>query len=247
MVALNSDFAASKPNTDTKNRVGDFLGEVAEFVGEGHRSTFNRIREKQVCDYDLTSSHCFGPFGELIRATGEKKDAFNFRFSTKYEDAETGLLYYGYRYYNPETERWLNRDPIDENGGLNLYGFIGNDSVNYADYLGLTLSVDPTLKGPGIRNTLTGRIASRADFRAQINRINGPSTSLNPRAAHALTVSNLLVSSGYGMFLSWGSSNALNAGKALIDRLQIKLECAGGRASRGNFSFAFDSRHVKVP
>ena len=142
---------------------------------------------------------------------------------------------------------WPNRDPIEEQGGLNLYGFIGNDSVNYADYLGLTISVDPTLKGPGIRNTLTGRIASRADFRAQINRINGPSTSLNPRAAHALTVSNLLVSSGYGMFLSWGSSNALNAGKALIDRLQIKLECAGGRASRGNFSFAFDSRHVKVP
>ena len=35
----------------------------------------------------------YGPFGELIRATGDKKDVFSFRFSTKYEDTETGLLY----------------------------------------------------------------------------------------------------------------------------------------------------------
>ena len=40
----------------------------------------------------------YSPFGELIRATGIKSDIFNFRFSTKYEDTETGLLYYGYRY-----------------------------------------------------------------------------------------------------------------------------------------------------
>ena len=79
----------------------------------------------------------YGPFGKLIRATGEKKDDFNLRFSTKYEDAETGLLYYGYRYYNAETGRWLNRDPIEEQGGLNLYGFILNDGINSIDFLGL--------------------------------------------------------------------------------------------------------------
>lgn len=36
----------------------------------------------------------------------------------------------------PELGRWLNRDPIAEQGGLNLYGFIGNDPVNYVDLLG---------------------------------------------------------------------------------------------------------------
>ena len=44
----------------------------------------------------------FGPFGEVIRATGPMAKANPFRFSTKYQDDETDLLYYGYRYYNAE-------------------------------------------------------------------------------------------------------------------------------------------------
>ncbi len=47
--------------------------------------------------------------------------------------------YYGYRYYHPQTGRWINRDPIEEEGGLNLYGFVGNDGVNKIDYLGMFL------------------------------------------------------------------------------------------------------------
>jgi hypothetical protein len=43
---------------------------------------------------------------------------------------------YQYRYYDPVTGRWPSRDPISERGGLNLYGFVGNDGVNGFDYLG---------------------------------------------------------------------------------------------------------------
>ena len=57
----------------------------------------------------------------------------------------SGMLYYGYRYYEPETGRWLNRDPIEEQGGLNLYGFVGNDGVNKWDRLGLE---SPFVPGP---------------------------------------------------------------------------------------------------
>jgi RHS repeat-associated protein len=56
-----------------------------------------------------------------------------FRFSTKYQDDETDLLYYGYRYYNASTGRWLSRDPIEEKGGLNLYGFVGNNPISFFD------------------------------------------------------------------------------------------------------------------
>ena len=51
------------------------------------------------------------------------------------------VAYYGYRYYDPVTGRWPSRDPIGEKGGLNLYGFVGNDGVDANDPLGL-LPVD---------------------------------------------------------------------------------------------------------
>jgi RHS repeat-associated protein len=44
--------------------------------------------------------------------------------------------YYGYRYYHPQTGRWINKDPIEESGGLNLYGFVGNDPINSIDVMG---------------------------------------------------------------------------------------------------------------
>ncbi len=43
---------------------------------------------------------------------------------------------YGLRYYLPETGRWPNRDPIEEQGGYNLYGFVGNNGINKIDVLG---------------------------------------------------------------------------------------------------------------
>ncbi len=81
----------------------------------------------------------YGPFGELLRATGPMASANPFSFSAKYRDNETDLLYYGYRHYNPAVGRWLGRDPIAENGGANLLGFAGNDPVNRIDNFGLVI------------------------------------------------------------------------------------------------------------
>jgi RHS repeat-associated protein len=76
------------------------------------------------------------PFGNVIKAIGSAANAQPFGFSTKYTDTETGLVYYGMRWYSPNVGRWLSRDKIQENGGLNLYGFVGNHSINAIDYLG---------------------------------------------------------------------------------------------------------------
>jgi len=46
---------------------------------------------------------------------------------------------YLYRYYDPLTGRWPNRDPIEELGGVNLYGYVDNQGVNTSDALGLTI------------------------------------------------------------------------------------------------------------
>jgi RHS repeat-associated protein len=62
-----------------------------------------------------------------------------FRFSTKYQDDETDLLYYGYRYYSASIGRWLNRDPLQELGGLNIYGFADDDAIDKCDSNGREL------------------------------------------------------------------------------------------------------------
>ncbi len=107
---------------------------------------------------------CFeGPFGEVLRATDPMAKANPFRFSTKYQDGETDLLYYGYRYYNATTGRWLNQDPLGDYGFraeskwdrpgnfistnrperfgiahlLNLYAIVFNRPVGAVDRLGL--------------------------------------------------------------------------------------------------------------
>ena len=84
-------------------------------------------------DGTLAAQYAYGPFGELLRATGPMAKANPFRFSTKYQDDETDLLYYGYRYYDPDTGRWPNRDPLEEQGGVNLYGFVYNNSISAID------------------------------------------------------------------------------------------------------------------
>jgi uncharacterized protein RhaS with RHS repeats len=48
------------------------------------------------------------------------------------------MTFYTYRYYDPVTGRWPSRDPIMENGGLNLYVFVGNDPIDWIDILGLS-------------------------------------------------------------------------------------------------------------
>src|SRR4029077_2195111 len=79
----------------------------------------------------------YGPFGEVMRATGPMARINPFRFSTKYQDDETDLLYYGYRYLSPATARWINSDPVEEMGGLNLFAFLGNAPLALLDRYGL--------------------------------------------------------------------------------------------------------------
>jgi RHS repeat-associated protein len=85
----------------------------------------------------VVASYAYDPFGATIAQSGSMADAFAHRFSTKYFDSETGLYYYGYRFYSPDLHRWLNRDPSGENSELNLYETCKNNCVNGWDYLGL--------------------------------------------------------------------------------------------------------------
>ena len=82
----------------------------------------------------VTDSYVYDPFGKVTH-NGSSENPF--RFSSEFSDSETGLVYYNYRYYMPELGRWINRDPIEEDGGMNLYVMIDNKIVNNLDMLGL--------------------------------------------------------------------------------------------------------------
>ena len=117
---------------------------VCGMKGGGH--PFYKIQDKK----GLLASYVYGDFGETLERSGPMADVFPHRFSTKYHDGETGL-YYGYRFYNPALKRWLNRDPIGEEGGVNLYGFCGNNGIGLIDLLGkirmYTVNSSPLVSG----------------------------------------------------------------------------------------------------
>ncbi|MFO1521641.1 MAG: RHS repeat-associated core domain-containing protein [Kiritimatiellia bacterium] len=84
----------------------------------------------------IVAEYTYDPFGKRLTATGPLAAANPFRFSTKIEE-ETGWNYYGYRFYAPDIGRWPNRDPIGENGGVNLLCMVGNSTITYNDFIGL--------------------------------------------------------------------------------------------------------------
>jgi RHS repeat-associated protein len=79
----------------------------------------------------------YDPFGNKLSDTAGLEGSFPFRFSSKFSDDESGLTYYGVRYYNPETGRWLNRDPLEEMGGMNLSVLLRNNPTCFIDVLGM--------------------------------------------------------------------------------------------------------------
>jgi RHS repeat-associated protein len=83
----------------------------------------------------VQASYRYDVFGNLKEKTGTLDQPF--QFSTKRYDELTGLSNYGFRFYNPAIGRWMTRDPLGESGGINLYGFVGNNPINFVDPYGL--------------------------------------------------------------------------------------------------------------
>lgn len=84
---------------------------------------------------NVVASYRYDVFGKPLKKTGTLDQPF--RFSTKQYDEQTGLYDFGYRFNNPVIGRWMTRDPLGEAGGINFYGFVGNNPVNFIDPLGL--------------------------------------------------------------------------------------------------------------
>ena len=85
----------------------------------------------------MVATYRYDPFGNSISSSGTLASANVYRFSSKERHNNSGMYYYGYRWYDPNLQRWLNRDPIQEEGGINLYGFVRNSPFSVVDAEGL--------------------------------------------------------------------------------------------------------------
>jgi RHS repeat-associated protein len=112
---------------DAQGNVGQVVGWIDDFGGaSGSAWDANR----------LVATYEYAPYGEILASSGDFAAVNPFRFSTKYHDDETGLIDFGRRLYDTLQGRWINRDPIGELGGENLYAYVRNDPVTILDVLG---------------------------------------------------------------------------------------------------------------
>jgi RHS repeat-associated protein len=130
-------LALSDPNdpNDPNDLYGDFVclydanGNVGQLVDLTHDPNDPNGAMAAKYEYD--------PYGNVIAKDGYYADENPIRWSTKYWDGETGLGYWGYRYYDPRTGRWTSRDPIEEVADYNLSRACANTPVAIYDALGL--------------------------------------------------------------------------------------------------------------
>ena len=90
----------------------------------------------------VISEEGYYPFGAtawFARGSEVDVDYKTIRYSGKEMD-DSGLYYYGARYYAPWLQRWVSADPAGDVDGLNLYGFVGNNPMLYVDVNGETRS-----------------------------------------------------------------------------------------------------------
>ena len=107
----------------------------------GHDLTKN-VTELYKTDGTIATAYDYTPYG-AVTATGIDQP---FQWSSEVFDAEFGMVYYNYRHYNPSDGRWINRDPIAEQGGANLYGFVENKPLWKGDLSGLVCQVTYSIK-----------------------------------------------------------------------------------------------------
>jgi RHS repeat-associated protein len=112
-----------------KRAVAEEVGGVVKFYHKDHLGSTRLVTDaagKKIAAYK------YAPYGELETAAGDGSD---YRFTDKATDAGTGLSYFGARYYDPETGRFITQDPAMY--GHNWYEYCNNNPVRFIDPFGL--------------------------------------------------------------------------------------------------------------
>ena len=87
---------------------------------------------------DITDQYLYDAFGNINRRTGNTPNPFQYVGQLGIQNDETGLFYMRARYYNPESGKFISRDPIGLVGGLNGYLYGNQNPISQIDPSGLT-------------------------------------------------------------------------------------------------------------
>jgi RHS repeat-associated protein len=118
-----SDFGQEIPGSPT----------TAYYHVDGNANVTCLIYTNQI----VAARYLYGPFGETLSLSGPLANLNVYRFASKEWNTSAGIYYFGRRYYDPILQRFLNHDPLAEQGGINLYAYVANNPINKFDLLGL--------------------------------------------------------------------------------------------------------------
>jgi RHS repeat-associated protein len=119
--------------TQRNYKQGQYVGTTVYFYTRDHLGS---IREMFTGGGTVVARYDYDPYGRSTTVLGTTPTDFN--FTGLYRHSKSNLDLAVYRAYDPDLGRWLNRDPIEEEDGLNLYGYVGNRTIKRYDSLGLT-------------------------------------------------------------------------------------------------------------
>jgi RHS repeat-associated protein len=85
---------------------------------------------------NMVARYEYDGFGKRLAQSGSMASANEMGFSSM-PTSPNGIIGFPFRFYEPNFGRWLNRDPIQELGGINLYQAIRNNPLQWVDPLGL--------------------------------------------------------------------------------------------------------------
>jgi RHS repeat-associated protein len=83
----------------------------------------------------IVAHYEYDPYGQVTQTVGTL--SADFQYAGYYFHPASGLNLTTFRAYSPSLGRWINRDPIEEKGGLNLYGYVENHPISDTDPSGL--------------------------------------------------------------------------------------------------------------
>ena len=119
------------PGDDTDEHLAVIEGAANYFYIADGLGSVSRITDS---NKNVVQSYRLDTFGKIVSATGSVEQPY--LFTGREFDRETGLYYYRARYYDPEVGRFISRDPIGLNGGVNLYLYAESNPVNNTDPYG---------------------------------------------------------------------------------------------------------------